>query len=614
MTFLPIVERELRVAARKRSTFWLRIVAALVALVIGSGFLILTVWGPLGLGTVSLGKGLFAALTWLSLGAALSAGLFLTSDCLSEEKREGTLGLLFLTDLRGYDVVFGKLLATSLRGFYALLAVFPILALTLLLGGVTGAQFWQTSLALVNAMFISLAAGLFVSVVSRDSQKALAGAVFLLALLVASGPAIDATLAAVNQRSFSPVLSLSSPGYLFLTASAWGKNLFWPGVLVNQAIAWLLLGVTCVLLPRAWQEKTAKTTVGKGRWRHWCKFGGAKRRARLHRTLLGVNPVLWLACRERWQALSFWAMAILMAGGVAVFSGHAGQPMWSTWWIAWSFLSGAFALVLYLGAASQASRFFVEAQHSGLIELLLATPLTVKQILDGQWRALLRMFGVPLAVWLALQLLGTFLAQESWRRLAATAPGLTTVSLTNSTSGAAVTSTTTVTITPSGVATTNAVPVGGFAAPNRVATASISVAGTLTVVANLTALVWFGMWMGLNSKNSNLAALKTILFVQIIPWFGVSFASAMVVPLFLWPRVTRGIAASPSLMMVWYPLITSGVATLLYLAKDLGFWLWARRKLHSEFRERAVRAVAPVRLALPPPLPRVGSPPIIASG
>src|SRR6266513_2034339 len=148
MTFLPIVGRELRVASRKRSTFWVRVAAALVALVIGSGFLILTQIGPFGIGPAALGKGLFGTLTWLSLAVALSAGLFFTSDCLSEEKREGTLGFLFLTDLRGHDVVLGKLLATSLRVFYALLAVFPILAVALIMGGVTGAQFWKTSLAL----------------------------------------------------------------------------------------------------------------------------------------------------------------------------------------------------------------------------------------------------------------------------------------------------------------------------------------------------------------------------------------------------------------------------------------------------------------------------------
>jgi len=80
MTFLPIVERELRVAARKRSTFWVRILAALVALVVGSGFLFPAAIG-FGWGTANLGKGLFAALTWLVLAATLSAGLFLTSNC-----------------------------------------------------------------------------------------------------------------------------------------------------------------------------------------------------------------------------------------------------------------------------------------------------------------------------------------------------------------------------------------------------------------------------------------------------------------------------------------------------------------------------------------------------
>src|SRR5882672_9361698 len=178
MSVLPIVRRELRVAARKRSTFWLRVASAITAVVLGSGCLLLGGWQ--GIGTAQMGSSLFYLLTWTCLAAALSAGLFFTSDCLSEEKREGTLGFLFLTDLRGYDVVLGKLLATSLRGFYALLAVLPILAITQLMGGITGAQYWKSALALVNGLFISLAAGMLVSAVSRDSQKALGGTLLLL--------------------------------------------------------------------------------------------------------------------------------------------------------------------------------------------------------------------------------------------------------------------------------------------------------------------------------------------------------------------------------------------------------------------------------------------------
>ncbi|HQU46125.1 MAG TPA: hypothetical protein PK867_25150, partial [Pirellulales bacterium] len=42
----------------------------------------------------------------------------LTADCISSERREGTLGLLFLTDLRGHDVVLGKLVVAGLGAFY----------------------------------------------------------------------------------------------------------------------------------------------------------------------------------------------------------------------------------------------------------------------------------------------------------------------------------------------------------------------------------------------------------------------------------------------------------------------------------------------------------------
>ena len=613
MTFLPIVERELRVAARKRSTFWVRIIAALVALVIGGGFLILTLVLSLGLGPASLGRGLFATLTWLSLAAGLSAGLFFTSDCLSEEKREGTIGLLFLTDLRGFDVILGKLLATSLRGFYALLAVFPILAVTLLMGGVTGVQFWKTALALVNALFLSLVAGLFVSALSRDSQKALAATLLLLVLFGGGGPAGDGIWAAIQDRGFSPILSLSSPVYLFLTADAWGQTPFWTGLLVNQAVAWLLLSLTCLLLPRTWQERAGKPSAAKGGWAHAWKFGGVNRQAALRRRLIDVNPVLWLACRERWQSLSLWVMSLLVAGGAAamfeIFSSDD-QSMWG--WI-WSSLGGALTLVLYLGIASQAGRFFVEAQRGGLMELLLATPLPAHQIVQGQWRALLRMFGLPLALCLAAQCLGAVLVQQSrWNSMATATPPapMTATTTTTGTTFSVTNKMTVVTTTPAGGAVT--VSVSGFGAPSVFVALGTSIAATVVVAANLAALSWFGMWMGMTSRNSNLATLKTILFVQIIPWFGISFASTLAVPLLLLPKLLSGTSTNPSQMMVWYPLISSGLTTLLCLAKDGAFLLWARRKLYSGFRTRAAEPFGPMRSPPPPSLLPRDEPPLIA--
>src|SRR5215470_9449021 len=136
MTFLPIVHRELRVAARRRSTFRVRWWTALIA--IGMSFASLA-FVQISRTRSAAGSSAFGMLTFYVFGICLLAGVFLTADLLSEEKRAGTLGLLFLTDLKGYDVVLGKFAASSLNAFYGLFALLPILALPLLAGGVTGA-------------------------------------------------------------------------------------------------------------------------------------------------------------------------------------------------------------------------------------------------------------------------------------------------------------------------------------------------------------------------------------------------------------------------------------------------------------------------------------------
>jgi len=290
-------------------------------------------------------------------------------------------------------------------------------------------------------------------------------------------------------------------------------------------------------------------------------------------------------------------VTILLVAGAAIFT--AKGVSW-TWWL-WSYLGGFLSLVLYLAVASQAGRFFVEAQRTGLLELLLATPLTVGQIVQGQWRALLRLFALPLVVCLLAQLLGAYAVQRasltSFRTTPPAAVGTnaatTNVAVITSTSASG-TTTTTISIT--------VVPV------------AIGLGTSITFLANLCALGWFGMWMGLISKNTNAATLKTIVFVQIIPWFVITFASGLIIPLVLLPKLmsrTFSVGAQP---MVWYSLLTSGVGFLLALAKDVGFLFWARQKLYSDFRETAISAVAPIRVPFPQPAQVAEAPPVIGAG
>lgn len=327
MTFLPVVERELRVAARKRSTFWLRVVAAVVAVIIGG--MTLVFFRAMGTNAFNIGGILFQTLGWMSLGAALLSGLFLTADCLSEEKREGTIGFLFLTDLRGYDVVAGKFMVHSLRAFYGLLAIFPVLAMIMLMGGVTGRQFWQTNLALLNALICSLVAGVFVSSISRDAQKALAGTFLMLVLLGGFGPLADAVF-----KAYPLVFSVSSPIYLF-HITGMPKGDFWHGLLVCQCVAAGLFVVTCLLLPHRWQSSD-RSEAGSTWSRYW-RYGSARRQRVLRKKLMERSPVLWLVNRERWQALWLWTGvsigAVILAWLMLVIKD--GQPsMWLT--MSWS--------------------------------------------------------------------------------------------------------------------------------------------------------------------------------------------------------------------------------------------------------------------------------------
>ena len=144
--------------------------------------------------------------------------------------------------------------------------------------------------------------------------------------------------------------------------------------------------------------------------------------------------------------------------------------------------------------------------------------------------------------------------------------------------------------------------------------AAIALASTLTVLGNLAALSWFGMWAGLNSKSANIATLKTLAFVQIIPWFGIAIVSTMIfLPLMLWPALNGKFSGSGSMAYMLYPLITTGVATVLALTKDTIFILWARKKLRTHFRECVLPTVTSIHEKLPPPLPRVSPPPLIAA-
>src|SRR5688500_7979745 len=242
MTFLPIVERELRVASRRAGTYWLRFFAALAVLVV---WIVLLV-GTRRMTPAQLSQHIITMLGSLTLGFCMMAGVFLTSDSISGEKREGTIGLLFLTDLKGFDIVLGKLAATSVHAFFGLLAALPILGLSLMMGGVTGAEFARFALVFVVTLFASLAAGILVSTFSRPAMHATVGAFSVVLFFGGVLPALWWAQSTTFIKSpLFDLLLVPSPPHLFRQAFdvsyslRTGAHEFWQSscVIVGRALA-----------------------------------------------------------------------------------------------------------------------------------------------------------------------------------------------------------------------------------------------------------------------------------------------------------------------------------------------------------------------------------------
>lgn len=536
---LPIVDRELRVAARKRNTYWGRMGLGLAAIVLTA---LLQVEAS-GMPAASVGKRIFGGLVWIALLYCIFAGRGSTADCLSSEKREGTLGLLFLTDLKGYDVVLGKLAATSLNGFYGLLAVVPVLALPLLLGGVSSGEFWRVVLVLMVTFLLSLAAGMFVSAMNRDARKALGANLLLMLLLMGIPPAVNAVLAyRWPARGFIAPLFYSCPIYTIHTAEAavypierWN---YWASTATLLVLTGVLLFCASLIVPRVWQERaTGPATKGWRAWWHRWVYGSAANRAACRKRLLERGAYYWLAARGWLKPVQVWVLMGAVAGWWIWMQIKFGRS-WQSDVLNPLNLTAALmmntALKLWIGI--EAGRQLGEDRRSGAFELLLSTPLSPREILLGQWRALIRQFFWPLLFVLAAELVfmyqGLARSPQVWPE--PSEPKFPTL---------------------------------------------MWLAGMVMLPADLVALAQVAMWMGLRARTANHGIISAMVRILVIPWlvvWVVSIARAMAY------SGTGPLWRGGEYFLAWW--FVTGMAV------DLIFGLIAQFQLQARFRELALPA------------------------
>lgn len=530
MTFLPVVARELRVASRRRMTYWSRFFTATISIALG---LIVHV-NARNAASHELGTALFGVISVAAFIYCLGTGIRSTADCLSEEKRDGTLGLLFLTDLKGYDVVGGKLVATSLNAFYGLMAVFPVLAIPLLLGGVTNGEFWRMALVLVNTFLLSLAVGMFMSSICTSPRMAMAGTLIAMLFLSVGIPLCEGWSYGYRAQKFTEWLEFINPDtslrFVDDKAYAASKYAFWSSVGLIHGLCWVLLGIASFIVPRSWQDRPVGTQkqLWSARWHRW-SFGDPAERLVFRRRLLDINAFYWLAGRARLKPAHVWTALLI----IACFWTWGAVDNGTGWLDVTIYFITALVLntMLKIWITSEAGRRLGEDRKLGALELLLSTPLGVEEILRGQFMALKRQFLGPLVVVLLVESVFLIASLQTNHQDSETVVG----------------------------------------------TASFGLAMIVMLVVDVITLPVVAMWVSLTTRNPNRTTGIVLRRILMLPWLIFLVVSLFIIPTFFMRN------HDPSWKFFLGLYFFAGIIT------DIVFGMSAWQRLNTEFRTVAAQ-------------------------
>lgn len=392
----PVIVRELRSAGRSAGNYWLRSLASGIACVIAM------MAGLLTLGTTSTGKEVFAALHITMFCAIWVLVPLVAADCLSRERREQTLGLLFLTPLKAWHITIAKTLAQSLRGLMLWLAALPVVVIPLLMGGVTGKEVVLSILINGSSFCLALAAGVSASSRSTLFHRSVIAALCTAAILFFG-------FLAINFQIFLTIFPVPKPPRLtFLDVqiisfmlmgnlkNAWSLLSQNAGLSLSawvKALAWLLGTCTLVLSFVIWRaSRLLRTTwqvgASRSRWARWREqFCTPVLFRKVYRRWLQwsltSNPVGWLEHRMWSSRITRWAWLALMTAiyGFILLDDSLVRHRFTD-------MQVLLAAGLMVSALLSAAASFRRERENGVLTLLLVSPLRVQQIVGGRVRAL----------------------------------------------------------------------------------------------------------------------------------------------------------------------------------------------------------------------------------
>jgi ABC-type transport system involved in multi-copper enzyme maturation permease subunit len=407
-----VIDRELRVAARQPFTYWLR-TAGVAALLVVCGYAVLTRTSELR------GAEFFSFIHIVLFIAIWVVVPLLTADCISSERREGTLPLLFLTRLTARQIVAAKGAAQSFRALTLWGAALPVAAIAFLLGGVTWKEAVISACINLSSILFALSAGLVASSLCRRWGRALGLAtalsvffffLFILVhvLLVDSLIRVFAVIlgASVENVSLWEILQFTTD-----VDAIWASAL--TGIPIPAQLAWVTAEIIWVGLAALWFFGVLRCAAWRIRknWRQQPNnLGLEKAEAVFCRPMIGKdfltrwlrrtlerNPVGWLERRTWSGRMITWIWCgVMTLIYCAVSSSAFSNP-------GFIMVQNFLVYLLICSMSASAAGSFRRERDNGVMELLLVSPIGEWRLIEGRlrvlWMQFAPAFGLLFAVW-----------------------------------------------------------------------------------------------------------------------------------------------------------------------------------------------------------------------
>jgi hypothetical protein len=388
MFLQAVIERELRSAFHRRQGTKSRFRVA----VIGVSIVVLLLFISTLIDPAQWGRTLHQWFFYWGLYMAIAPAARISVGLFSEERRNQTLELLYLTGMSSAQLFVGKLLGGALIASSDLLALAPLLAMPFLSGGISLDLYLATIACLPALLLFCIAVGVLASVLFKDD-----GAAFIFMVLFAGCVNLAVPIPFYLGKLLSGVPPFSanwlclSPGYapylIAVNFGGAGPLAFWKALVGNLAWSGLCLSLACPFLSRNWRNdiRGAVQTGWRGSLDAWI-HGTPSWRMALRNKLLPANPFQWLVQQDRRPVL----LGYCAIGVICV--------LWLVGWRAWprawpsnaNFFITAMVLIMIVNwlILFAAARRIGTDRRDGILELLLTTPLSPEEMVDGEVKAL----------------------------------------------------------------------------------------------------------------------------------------------------------------------------------------------------------------------------------